>query len=336
MKKKLKIALAIGFLALLIVSFVIGWIVRDMYFGKGPTRTAPLRLTGFEYIKPLLICDTNPEKKYPELKPLETELTDFIDKQKAAGKIDTASIFFQDLKTDGKIDINKDEKFEPASLTKISVMIMIYKMAEINPAILSEEIKYSGGEDLNSSQEIKPKDYAKIGGVYTVNELIEKMIKYSDNISAHLLINLINDTTAQSLFSDLQIPFPEDSQKSNTMTTKDISYLFRILYNATYLPKESSEKSLQLLSEIDYKNGLSAGVPKNVVVSHKFGLFSVKDGSTNNIIQRQLHDCGIVYHINDPYLLCVMTKSSSDIPAIENFIKNVSKMAYQQVDNYSK
>ena len=102
MNKKLKVTLAIGFFILLAIFFAAGWIARDKYFTKGPTRTAPLRLTGFEYIKPLLICDTNPEKKYPELKQLEKEFTDFIDKQNAEGKIDTASIFFQDLKTSKK------------------------------------------------------------------------------------------------------------------------------------------------------------------------------------------------------------------------------------------
>ena len=334
-----KIIACIGLIVLIAVPFAGGWYVRDKYFTKSPARTNSVRLSGFDYIKPLLICDTNPERKYPELTPLENKIKNLISSQEKAGDIKTASVFFFDLKTNGKIDVNQDEKFYPASLTKVSVMIMIYKIAEIDPTILSKEIKNTNSEDLNAGQEIKPQDYAKTGQTYTVNELIEKMVKYSDNNSFQLLVNLLNETTAQSFFNDLQIPFPNNSpnqNESNSMTTNDISYLFRVLYNATYLTREFSEKGLQLLSQTDFRDGLVAGLPSDTGISHKFGAVMIKDQATGNIVERQLHDCGIIYHSKDPYLLCVMTKSSSDLKPMEDFIKNVSQTVYQEVDKYAQ
>ena len=337
MSKKIIVVIILASLVLIAVSFFSGWTIRDRFFAKS-YKASPLRLSGFNFTKPLLMCDTNPERKLPELKTLETGLNNFINAQEEAKNVDTVSVYFQDLKTDGRIDINKDEKFSPASLTKVPIMIAILKAAETNPDFLSKQIQYVGKDEFNSGQEIQPKESAKPGEYYTVENLIEKMIKYSDNNSFRYLETLISSAELKSFFSDLQVPFPINSNKPeefNSMTTKDISYFFRVLYNATYLKDDLSEAALDILSQTDYKNGIVAGVPKDIKVSHKFGLESFTDFS-GKIQNRELGDCGIVYHPTHPYMLCIMTKTSSSIQSTESVIKNISSMVYNQVDNYSK
>jgi hypothetical protein len=91
---------------------------------------------------------------------------------------------------------------------------------------------------------------------------------------------------------------------------------------------------MELLTETKFKQGLVAGVPAGVRVAHKFGLFSVLDPVTvGQVNSRQLHDCGIVYKKNDPYLLCVMTKSNADLPTITGFIKNISETVYSGMED---
>ena len=328
--------LVLASLILISASFFIGWTIRDQFSAK-TYRVSPLRLSGFNFTKPLLMCDTNSERKLPELKPLEDNLNNFIATQKTTKNVDTVSVYFQDLKTDGRIDINADEKFHPASLTKVPIMIAILKMAEANPDFLSKYIKYSG-TNFNNGQEIMPKEYAETGRTYTVENLMGKMIMYSDNNSLQALLNLISEPELKSFFNTLQVTFPVNSNKPdefNSMTTKDVSYFFRILYNATYLENNLSDMALEMLSQTDYKDGIVAGVPDDIKVSHKFGLQTFTDFQ-GKVQYRELNDCGIVYHPTHPYMLCTMTKTSSSIQSAENVIKNISSLVYKQVDSYSK
>jgi len=91
-----------------------------------------------------------------------------------------------------------------------------------------------------------------------------------------------------------------------------------------------SEKALEYLSQSDYKNGLVAGVSSNIIVAHKFGERGYKQGKIN-----QLHDCGIIYYPNEPYLLCIMTDGRS-FEDRELIIRNISQLVYDEFDKNFK
>ena len=105
--------------------------------------------------------------------------------------------------------------------------------------------------------------------------------------------------------------------------------LFRS-YNATYLSQEYSEKALKLLTEPDIP-GIRAGVPTTITVAQKFGERSVYD-TNNNLTDRELHDCGIVYKPGSPYLLCVMSRGK-DFDTMAKNISDLSALVYQNIDN---
>lgn len=109
-------------------------------------------------------------------------------------------------------------------------------------------------------------------------------------------------------------------------------FFLRVLYNATYLNANTSELLVELMTKSKYETGIRAGVPNEVTVAHKFGLLSEKDGDQGQVRSRQLHDCGIVYHVDKPYVLCVMTKSNGSILGIEEYLSQVSAKVYQSVD----
>ncbi len=318
-------------LIILGVVFYTGWETRRIYKQTTATGSVPLRINSFQFVKPLLVCDTRPEKNYIGIKSLENDLIDLIEREKQAGNIETVSVYFQDFNSDGRIDINKDEKFHPASIGKVPIMIGTLYLAENDPSLLSQSYIYPTETlDENAEQEITPKNPVKPGETYTVNDLIEKMIKYSDNNALILLLRIIKPEIFNTLYQNLQISLPSDINKPDNfdfMTTRDVSYFFRLLYNATYLSNELSDKALKLLSETDYNNGLVAGIPAGIPVSHKFGIEKIT--SENGITNRQLHDCGIVYHSRNPYLLCVMTKSLADTPQIETTIKHISEAVWK-------
>lgn len=336
MNKKI-ILICTGVTILIGCSFWAGWYYRNTQSTSKTCKSNPLRLSGFAFTKPLLVCDTNAEKNKDFL-PLKTSLEKVIDEQKKIGNISTASVYFQDFGNDGRININPDDKFHPASLTKVSLMTAILKKVEADPTLLTAEIQYLGKKDYNAGQEIKPKEFAKSDQFYSLQELLDMMIKYSDNNSFQLLLSLLGNDNLGNFFHELRVPFPIEStnpDEFNSMTTRDISYFFKILYNATYLKDNMSDTALEMLSQTDFNNGIVAGVPQDIKVSHKFGLQTFKD-FRGNVLYRELNDCGIIYHATNPYLLCIMTKTSTGIDKAEQAIKDISSTVYSQITNYSK
>ena len=92
-----------------------------------------------------------------------------------------------------------------------------------------------------------------------------------------------------------------------------------------------SEKALELLSKSTFKEGLVSGTLDGVAVAHKFGerTNQLQDGTDLN---KELHDCGIIYYPGDPYLLCVMTRGS-DFPKLQSAISTVSHLAYGYINS---
>jgi hypothetical protein len=109
-----------------------------------------------------------------------------------------------------------------------------------------------------------------------------------------------------------------------TLSVKQYAAFFRILFNSSYIDHERSERLLSVLSQVDFKNGLVAGLPSGVPVAHKFGESGYLEG------EHQIHDCGIVYAPGRPYLLCVMTRGS-DIASLETSIADLSRFVYDTV-----
>ena len=87
-----------------------------------------------------------------------------------------------------------------------------------------------------------------------------------------------------------------------------------------------SEKALELLSKTTFNDGIVAGLPENIVVSHKFGEYILPD-------EIELHDCGIIYYVQNPYFLCVMTRGK-DEGELKNTISGISKIIYEDYKGF--
>jgi len=316
----------------LCAAFGLGWILHaEPVSAGGGCKSLPLRLNTNQLVKPLLVCDMSFNKGKKLMAPLSSKLQSIIDAAKKQNNVSDASVFFQDFNTDDRVDINENSKFYPASLNRVALMIALLKIMESKPDSVPQGMVYNGADE-NSGQEILPKCALQKGEYYTIDQILETLIKCSDNNAFYLLTSSIDNSILQDLYNDLGISVdllnPDQPKDYDFMNTEDASYFFRILYNASYLTDNNSEKTLELLSQTDFTQGIVAGVPKKIKVAHKFGLATFVNPD-NQLVERELHDCGIVYHSKNPYLLCVMTKSSAPIANIENVIKDVSTAAYQ-------
>ncbi len=288
--------------------------------------------TGYTFIDPLIgIKGVDDIGRYKDIKD---ELTNYIADQKKNGLV-RASINFRDINEPGGFVINPTEQYTPASLNKVPLMMTYYRISETNPAILSQKIVYTGKKDTNSVEEIKSAVQLTPGTQYTVQELIEHMIRYSDNNAVALLAQNLTDTRNTnvylSVFTDLGLDSNLAVQYQDSITVSQYSIFLRALYNSTYLDRTNSERALELLSETDFTAGIESGVPNNVLVTQKFGEMRITDA--NDVVTgKEVHNCGIVYYPGHPYLLCIMTEGKGDnVKALEGNIADISRIVYKHM-----
>ncbi|HYV33920.1 MAG TPA: serine hydrolase [Candidatus Limnocylindria bacterium] len=285
-----------------------------------------VRAGGYKFTNPLLDCDDS-QNYSPEFSSAKAELVDFANQEQQKSNEDFIAVYYRDLNTGRWFGINENATFAPASLLKVPLMMAYYKMSENDPSVMGKSYIYkqdAGNPD--SSQTIKPEQTLEDGKSYTVKDLIYRMIVYSDNRAFYLLTADVDLTILKKIFNEFVLHYPTDPHDNILVNVRDYSGFYRILYNATYLNRANSEEALNILSQVEFKNGLVAGVPANVTVAHKFGEREVNPGVLN-----QLHDCGIVYYPGHPYILCVMTRGS-DTQKLETTAASISKIVYSKVD----
>lgn len=322
----------LGLSALVLVPALVGWFARGVTI-SAPVAAAPvvhpLRLKGYTYTSPLLAYDLEGTPTTDWTTTLQSKINTFIDQEKANKNVDSISVYLRSY-SGPVIDINPSEQFTPASLNKIPLMITLFKMAQDNPAFLDQNVTIPDGTDANGQVEIPPTSVLEPGHTYTVEQAVERMIISSDNNAYQALIKVADIPTYEQTYKDLGIDLQTDGgEPKDFITTKQYSYFLRILYNSTYLDRDYSEKALDLLTQVDYKDGLVAGIGDNSVkVAHKFGIGTKMSGTT---LSRELHDCGIVYFSGGNYLLCVMTKSSGTLPQVTHTISGISRLIYNYI-----
>lgn len=96
-----------------------------------------------------------------------------IDDQIKNQKADNVSLYFRDLNNGPWISINGQEKFSPASLLKVPLMIALFKIAEQDPQFLKKIIKAEDDSSQIFSQNIKPTKIISPGEEYSIEELIK-------------------------------------------------------------------------------------------------------------------------------------------------------------------
>lgn len=282
-----------------------------------------LRLGGYTFINPLLECDINQSIGQQEYGPSQNEIEKYIDVKKQQGQATDVAVYYRNLNNGPWFGINEHDSFAPASLLKVPVMMAYYKAAETDPTLLQKKLVYTKNPNI-ADQYFKPQQTLLEGHTYTVEELIEAMITQSDNDATLILEENIPNENIDAITKDLGIETMTDSTPDNYMSVKGYASLYRVLYNASYLSPAYSEKALSILSQTTFPEGISKAIPQSIKVADKFGERELADGT------KQLHDCGIIYYPNDPYLICVMTKGN-DYQSLGTIIEDISRMIYTNI-----
>jgi beta-lactamase class A len=282
----------------------------------------------FRLVNPLLECDLGDDVlRNRELSPFKEKVARLV-AQRLAGHPDAAvSVYFRELNDGIWFGVGDTERFVPASLRKLPMMIALLKSAERpgGAGLLDRLVPFELSRDYNQDQNIQPSDPLAPGRSYPVRQLIERMIVGSDNNAFTLLARVVDPAELDRVYALLRVQNPRARGDDGFLSVQTYASFFRILYNATYLEKGASEWALELLARAEFRAGLVAGVPPTVPVAHKFGEKS--DPATGQV---HLHDCGIVYDPANPYLLCVMSRGR-DFAELAATIVAVSRLVHDEV-----
>lgn len=257
----------------------------------------------------------------------------YVENLKEEYDISHISVYFRDLNNGPWIGVEEKEYFSPASMLKTPLMISLFKWSEHEKSVLDKVVIAEDKFFDNLMPQHNAVDTITRGQSYTLFELATKMIQYSDNVAAKILYEYIPQNFLDDTFTNIGIPIVIKDDDT-LVRVKDIAAFHRVLFNASYLNRENSEKALSILSNTTYNNGIVSGVPKEILVAHKFGeRFSSGVLLKTGLIPEgdiQLHDCGIVYYPNKPYILCIMTRGT-DFKNQEKVIGEISKFIYTKI-----
>lgn len=315
----------------LLCCIAIGMLIRGMIPSGSSGHDC---LSNLDFIRPNLDCSVSDEKMQ-RMSALQDKLEAIVPTYAKSGKADKIGVFVRDMNTTRYAGVNDGDTFIMASLLKVPLLIAGFKLAEVEPKILDQEIAYAGSPDRYAEQNFPIEDRLIPNRKYTVKELMRRSVVFSDNTASELLANAYPagffDRILRALGLQIRL---DDGNEENFTTPRSYANIFRNLYNSSYLTREYSNAALEMLTHTNYVNGAIAGLPQNTVVAHKFAERTVFDSRTKEMAFRQLHECGLVYAENgkSPYTFCIMTEGK-DFSDLEQIQRELSHAIFETISD---
>ncbi len=250
---------------------------------------------------------------------LGIEPQEFIDyASKASGN---TSFYYENLITGEIISYNQEKTFEAASTIKLPLISYVYQLAIEGKLDLDSTLTYTSN-DYRGGSGVILKD--PVGTKYTIRELAEKSIVYSDNIAYYMLRAKVGSTNFKSYIRDIGGTL-SDSTVFVTINTIQFASYIKAYYNLTLEYPEMGKELIDYWQNTIYVNHIEAGIT-DIPVGHKIGFLPLKN---------LFHDGGVVYH-EEPYILIILNQGPSDAVQKEIFTQLSSKIHQYHDEQYQE
>lgn len=248
--------------------------------------------------------------------PLKEKINSYITKKNL-----NVSVYVENFRNGAYMGINEKQGFFPASLIKLPVAVLIAQKIEDGELSFDTMLEINDSDRTSSFGEL----YKTKESQLPVSVLLEKMLKESDNTAFRVLVRHLDADDFQLVLDyyniDVSADFQDGPSYQNLISAKAVSTLFSSLYFSTVLGAENSEYLLSLMADSDFDVGQAAGIPKDVVIAHKFGW-------THYDNFNYFHDCGIMYIQESRIFYCIMTKDLNEKQATEAIGRIVNEIYY--------
>lgn len=272
----------------------------------------------------------------PEVnRPPNQQLAAAIQKlAKSTNNIVRVSIY--DFSTDTTIDYHGNDRFYPASLTKVLYLLTFLEEAQAgnlqlkNTYTLKPGDKYARGTWVGGTGTLQ---YQNNGNKYSYEKLLSLMIIISDNVAANIILDTVgtekinslskrfglNDTMINRKYYEINSPLP-----ANYTTVTDLNQMLVLLENRLVVNDSLSSQGIKFLKQTCDKHRIARYTGGDIVIANKTGTLSNLSG-----------DMALVYFPNrEPVALTIVFKSSKDINYGEADT-GIGKLAQTIIKHYS-
>ncbi|NMC36568.1 serine hydrolase [Candidatus Beckwithbacteria bacterium] len=207
--------------------------------------------------------------------------------------------YVQSLLTGESYGRNDDFSFTAASINKVPILVSYLHGVEQGKFSLSDIYRLNDNDKEEGTGSIQ---YEDAGKPYTYEELIMAMGKQSDNTATNAIARKVGRSQIQAFIDSRHMS--QTNIVDNKTSPKDMGELFSNIY-LDFLFQDKNLKNLfiKALSNTDFEDRISKGVPEETLVVHKIG----------NQIQ-VWSDCGLVIAQN-PYSICILTDGIKETEA---------------------
>lgn len=266
---------------------------------------------------------------------LEKKIAELV---RASGA-ETVAVAYYDLATGHELLINPDANFHAASTMKVPVMMELYRQAAAGKLSLNQRIgikndfasivdgsHYSLTPESDSEQML----YKRVGEKETIRELLRLMITVSSNLATNILIERVTPERVMDLMreigaNNIRVRRGVEDGKAfekgwnNTTTARDLMIILRRIAERRAVSPKASDEMIKVMLDQKFNEGIPAGLPKEVRVSHKTGS-----------ITKVNHDAAIVYAPGrKPYVLVVLERGIEDEKRAHKLIADISRVVYE-------
>lgn len=206
-------------------------------------------------------------------------------------------LYIKNLMTGESHEQDADRVFYAASLFKIPVAVGVLRAVEAGELSFDTVVEYKEEDFFGGTGSVVNTDY---GTKYTVAELLDRLLKESDNAAQSMLTRVTAERHMAYAFHSVgkpQIVF----FKENRATPREVGTMLEKIYKQELLNSENSKLILKIMSETSFDDRINSGLEPSRTFTHKIGNW----GETGS-----WHDCGIILY-PEPIVVCLMSEGTS-------------------------
>lgn len=202
------------------------------------------------------------------------------------------AVVARDLRTGAGVEINGDQLFYAASIFKLFVMYEVFHQESLKQLSLSDSLVMSPYYD---SFGLGPRATDLCQNL-TVQQALNAMMSVSDNAAAVLLQDLVGAGNINNSLAALGLTQSRLESEDLPLTARDTALLLEIIGAGEGVSRVASEQMVSLLTTEQVDNGLRSGVPEDIAVAHKTGIWPTAR-----------HDVGLVFAPSSTYLVVILS-----------------------------